>query len=179
MTDALPPDDDHGPGIQLDRYGDPLPQGTRMIEYESYERVIEGLKTSADACMHLAKHEATREGVDNRRGLALKLDQCRRMCIQHAGVDDPRRASPTEFEAMGLPLPWREARDQLIEGLTQAAGGARQLATCFRIDFVWSRVAWQLETLERSIRTPKRTGSYFGEVAGSKTLLLPPGYVRH
>lgn len=171
MTDLTPPDDDTGPGIQVDRHGDPLPQGTRMIEYESYERVIEGLKIAADACMHLAKREPTPEGVDNRRRLVLMLDQCRRICIRHAGVDDVIRSSPTQ-EMRGEPLAFREARDRLIEGLTQASGGARQLATCFRIDLVWSRVAWQLEELVRNIRTPKRMRT-------ANPLLLPTGYVKH
>jgi hypothetical protein len=171
MTDPLPPDDDQGPGIQVDRHGDPLPQGTRMIEYESYERVIEGLKIAADACMHLAKRERTPEGVDNRRRLALTLDQCRRMCIRLAGIDDTVRANPTP-EMRGEPLPFREARDRLIGGLTQAAGGARQLATCFRIDLAWSRIASQLEDLIRKIRTPKL-------MRAPNPLLLPTGYVRH
>ena len=159
-------------GILVDAHGDPLPQGTRMIEYESYERVIEGLKTAANALMHLAKHEDTREGVDNRRDLALKLDQCRRICIQHAAIDDPSRASPTEFEATGKPMAWKVARAQLLEGLQQASGGARQLATCFRIDLTWSRTAFQLETLERNVRNPKR-------MQRQNPLLLPTGYMRH
>jgi hypothetical protein len=171
MTDLSPPDDDAGPGIQVDASGDPIRQGTLMIERQSYERVIEGLKIAADACMHIAKREATPEGVDNRRRLALTLDQCRRICIQHAGIDDVIRSSPTQ-EVRGEPLAFREARDRLIEGLTQASGGARQLATCFRIDLVWSRVAYQLETLVKNIRTPKRMRT-------PNPLLLPTGYVRH
>ncbi len=93
------------------------------------------------------------------------------MCIQHAGIDDAIRANPTP-EMRGEPLPFRAARDRLIEGLTQAAGGARQLATCFRIDLTWSRVASQLEDLARKIRNPKR-------MTTPNPLLLPTGYVRH
>jgi hypothetical protein len=145
-------------------------QGALMIERQSYERVIKSLKSAATACMHLAAREATHEGVDNRRRLALMIDQCRRMCMQHAGIEDPSRASPTE-QVRGEPMAFRAARDQLVEGLTQAAGGARQLATCFRIDFVWSRVAYQLEDLVRRIRNPKLMRT-------PNPLLLPTGYVR-
>lgn len=172
---TLPPDDgpdsDSGPGIQVDQHGDPLPQGTRMIEYESYERVIEGLKIAADACMHLAKREYTAEGVDNRRKLALMLDRCRRMCMQKAGIEDVITSNPTQ-EMRGEPLPFKVARNRLLDGLAQAAGGARQLATCFRLDLTWASVAQQLEKLERGVRNPKRMRT-------ANPLLLPTGYVRH
>jgi hypothetical protein len=177
MTDS-PPDDDPGPGIALDAHGDPVRQGSLMVERQSYERVVEGLKSAAVACMHLAAREPSREGVDSRRGLALKLDQCRRMCIQHAGIDDPSRVSPTE-QVRGEPMAFRVARDQLVEGLTQAAGGARQLATCFRIDLLWSRVAVQLETLARNVRNPRRTAKYDAGANAGHRLILPDGYTRH
>lgn len=171
MTDHPPDDDDEGPGIQLDAHGDPVRQGALMIERQSYERVIDGLRIAAEACMHLAKWETTAEGVDNRKGLARKLDQCRRACIQRAGLDDVVRASPTA-EVRGVPLAWRPARDRLLQGLVQAMGGARQLATCHRMDLMWSNVARELERLERNVRMPKR-------VAGFNPLLGPAGYVRH
>jgi hypothetical protein len=171
MSDA-PLDDDQGPGIALDANGDPVRQGALMVERQSYERVIEGLKIAADACMHLAKREVTPEGVGNRRRLAMNLDQCRRMCIQHAGIEDVIRSSPTQQDVRGEPLSFLEARNRLMEGLQQAAGGARQLATCHRIDLTWASVAQQLEKLERSIRTPKRMRTH-------NPLLLPTGYVRH
>ena len=164
-------DGDPTPGIQVDAHGDPLPQGTRMIEYESYERVIEGLKIAADACMHLAKRELTQEGVANRRGLAMKLDQTRRICMQKAGIEDVIRSNPTQ-EMRGEPLPFKQARNRLLNGLAQASGGARQLATCFRLDITWASVAQQLEKLERNIRNPKR-------MRHQHPLLLPTGYVRH
>ena len=56
--------------------GDPLPTGTKMIEVESYERVIEGLKMAADACAHLAKHEPLKASVWSE--IAQILDKMRR-----------------------------------------------------------------------------------------------------
>ena len=139
-------------GIEVDRHGDPILQGTRMLERESYERIIEGLKLAADACMHLIRQEP--ESAQRWRGLCMRLDQCRRIAIQHAGIDDVIRAKQTE-DMRGDPMRWREGRKRFREGLVQAAGGMRQLATCFRMDVAWSHMATMLEAMERSIRTPK------------------------
>ena len=165
------PDDDEGPGILLDANGDPVRQGSLMIERQSYERVIDGLRIAAEACMHLAGWETTAAGVDNRKRLAHNLDACRRICIQRAGLDDVGRASPTA-EVRGAPLAWRVAYRRLREGLVQATGGARQLATCHRMDLMWSNVARELERLERNVRSPK-------SVRTVHPLLGPGGYVRH
>jgi len=188
MTDAFPPGDDAGPGILLDANGDPVRQGSLMVERQSYERVIDGLKIAAGAYMHLAARGATRADVDNCRGLALRLDQCRRICMQHAGIEDPGRASPSA-EVRGEALSYKEARGRLLDGLTQAAGGARQLATCFRGDLLWSRVASDLERLERSIRTPRRRSpmlqqqgtmdGFAGSRPADSALWVPPGDARH
>ena len=167
----VPADDDDGPGILLDRYGDPVRQGSLMIERQSYERVIDGLRIEAEACMHLVKWETTAEGVDNRRVLAKNLDGCRRICIQRAGIDDVVRSSPT-VEVRGEPLAWKLAHRRLLDGLVQATGGARQLATCHRMDLTWSTIARELERLERNVRSPKR-------VRTVNPLLGPAGYVRH
>lgn len=176
MTDVLSPetpDEADTKGIQVDRYGDPLPQGTRMLERESYERIIEGLKLSADACMHMIVQEPEKTG--KWRGISLRLDQCRRICIQHAGIDDVIRARQTE-EVRGEAMRWRDARTRLREGLVQAAGGARQLAVCFRMDFMWSTIATELETMERNIKTPRAIRNMWPPHAG---LILPAGYTRH
>lgn len=169
MTDALTPDEDDTKGIEVDRHGDPLPQGTRMIERESYERVIEGLKIAADACMHLVAqfpHEA-----DNWRAWGRNLDQCRRICIQQAGIEDTITARETT-QMRGDPMRYRAARDRLLEGLTQAAGGCRQLGTCFRMNYFWARCATELEKMARNVRTPKL-------MRQPNPMLLPAGYVRH
>ncbi len=170
MSDNAPDfiSEDTGPGIQKDKNGDPLPQGTRMVEYESYERVIEGLKLAADACMHLIRQEP--ESAVKWRGLCHRLDQCRRICIQHAGIDDVIRAKETT-EVRGDPMRWKDARKRFREGCVQAAGGARQLAVCFRNDLTWSQIATSLEAMERSSRTPKL-------MVPRRGLILPPHLTR-
>lgn len=131
--------------------GDPIPHptGTRMIERESYERVVEGLKMSADACHHLAKHEPLKASVWT--DIAQMLDKMRREAAALAGLDLEMKQAETQ-RARGAPYSWRKARDRFLDGLKQTTGGMRQLATCFRGDFTWSFMAQQLERYEKNFR---------------------------
>lgn len=176
MTEEMQPtidgkpavDADPNKGIELDRHGDPVRQGTLMIERESYERVIEGLKIAADASMHLVKQEP--EAGNHWRAMAQRLDIVRRIAVQHAGLGEVMRERQTE-SVRGDPMKWRKARDRLREGLIQCAGGMRQLATCHRGDFWWSRMATTVEEMERKIRNPKLMLPGLG-----RKLILPPGF---
>ena len=147
-------DTDPNRGIELDRHGDPVRQGTLLTEKESYERVIEGLKMASDAAVHLAKAEPVY--FDKWRGVASKLDQARRICVQHAGLGLTMKEKVTS-DVTGDPMPWRRARDRFRDGLVQASGGLRQLATCFRGELKWSKMAQSLEDLESKFirRTPE------------------------
>jgi hypothetical protein len=79
-------------------------------------------------------------------------------------------------EVRGNPRGWKWARDRFLDGISQATGDMRQLATCFRGDLNWSMAAQQLERRERAFRAlingrmPPQTVS---------PLILPPGFVRH
>jgi hypothetical protein len=127
--------------------GDPLPdpRAIVMLERESYERIIEGLKIAADAAMHLAAQEL--ENMSAWLRLAAKLDQVRRAAVQVAGIDSPSKQRETE-RLRGNALPWRDARGRFREGIKQAAGGMRQLATCFRMELLWLRMARDLEQMQ-------------------------------
>jgi hypothetical protein len=131
--------------------GDPIahPGGTRMIERESYERVIEGLKISADACMHLAKEE--RQHGETWRAIGQTLDRVRLAAVSLAGIGFTMQQRETQM-VTGAPLTWRKSRDRFLEGLRQATGGMRQLATCFRGDFQWSIMAQDLERRQEQFR---------------------------
>ncbi len=161
--------------VVLGSDGDPMPHptGTRMIEKESYERVIEGLKMSADACMHLAKQEP--ENGEKWRAIGQLLDKVRLEAARLAGVDLVMKQLETEG-MRGNPYTWRRARQRFLDGLKQATGGMRQLATCFRGDLRWSMMAQELERREQGFRDlllgrkPK---------APRSGLILPPGFVRH
>lgn len=157
--------------VVLDAHGDPLPdvRSTKMIERESYERVIEGLKMAAEACMHIAQHEP-KEGEKWKR-LSLVFDKMRLCACQLAGVEATGTVKQTT-EVRGTPYAWRRARDRFVDSIKQASGGMRQLAVCFRHDFRWSMMAQQLESREKFFRAM---------IAGIETpmispLILPPGY---
>lgn len=172
------------------RDGDPLPHptGTRMIEIESYERVIEGLKMAADACMHLAKIEPLKGSVWT--DIARMLDKMRREASGLAGLDLQMAHEETKL-ARGAPYSWKKARDRFLDGLRQATGGMRQLATCFRGDFNWTFLAQQLERYEKNFRDilkPQPFTLYPTEELAAQgaratlqrpvqRLILPPGFV--
>ena len=157
------------------RDGDPLPHAnaTRMIEVESCERVIEGLKMAADACAHLAKHEPLKASVWT--DIATILDKMRRDATTLAGIGLTMRQNETQ-SARGEPYPWRKARDRFLDGIKQATGGMRQLAVCFRSDYLWSFMAQQLERHDKRFRA-----MLMGQRAlpNPSRLILPPGFVRH
>ena len=173
------PDDPNHPNNLVVRGGDgdplPHPSGTRMIEKESYERVIEGLKMAADACVHLAKIEPLKGSVWTEIGQV--LDKMRRDAVTLGGVELASRQSETA-PVRGEAYSWRKARDRFLDGIKQATGGMRQLASCFRGDFMWSFMAQQLERHERSFR-----GLLVGKTAATMPrpgrLILPPGFTRH
>lgn len=154
--------------------GDPLPHpsAVSMIEKESIERVVEGLRISADACMHLAKQEPERGQAWKEIGAL--LDKVRLEACKLAGLEAAIRVNPTPG-ARGNPYAWKRARLRFLDGLKQATGGMRQLATCFRGDFRWSYMAQQLERREEAFRAllVGRT------VKSIPKLILPPGFSRH
>jgi hypothetical protein len=175
VTTAEPDDPNHENNLVVrGSDGDPLPHpaGTRMIEKDSYDRVIEGLKMSADACAHIAKQEP--QNGQTWMDIAGLLDRLRLQACQLAGLEATGTVRETQG-ASGNPYAWRRARDRFLEGLKQATGGMRQLATCFRGDFSWSLMAQQLEQREDLFRSllyglkPQRRPKF----------ILPPGIVRH
>lgn len=161
--------------VLLGADGDPLshPTGTRMIEKESYERVIEGLKMSADACMHLAKQEP--ETGTTWKDIGALLDRIRLEAAKLGGVDLVMKQLETQG-ARGNPYAWKHARKRFLDGIRQATGGMRQLAVCFRGDIRWSMMAQELERREASFRAVL-VGKQIE--APRRQLILPPGYVRH
>lgn len=112
-----------------DRHGDPArdPAAVLMIERQSYERLIDGLRIAAEALVHLARYETLSDDRAKRKRMAQILDQARGPAIQHAGIEDTLRAGPTEEVRGSVRMPCRAASVRLIDGLKQAKGGARQI----------------------------------------------------
>jgi len=159
--------------VVRDASGDPVnPLGTRMIERESYERIIEGLRMASDAAQHLAAHEPESGGIW--RKMSGNLDQCRRIAVQHAGLGLVIKEQETKRKDGGDVMRYKPARARFREGLQQAAGGMRQLATCFRQDLTWSQLARQIEEIERNMNLPG-LGTTMAP-ARRPGLILPPGY---
>ena len=150
LLDGKPvPEKPKAEGIQVDANGDPILQGTKMQERDSLDRVIEGLKIASDAAAHLVKSEPG--NTVQWRGLAKKLDQARRICVQYAGVGLVLKEKETQ-EVRGEPMNWRWARDRFRYGIEQASGGCKQMATCHRGDLWWSRMGNELEMIEIKLR---------------------------
>jgi hypothetical protein len=160
--------------VQRGRDGDPLPdpRATAMIERESYERVIEGLKMCAEACMHLACH--TIKNRKSWRDTGAIFDRMRVAACDLAGIDLTMRQRETA-EVRGDPYQWRKARDRFLDGIDQAIGGMRQLGACFRGDYRWSLMAQHLERRKGEYRARL----YDHDAKPASPLILPPGYVRH
>lgn len=180
MTDPiLAPDGTPAPEpeqkIELDANGDPVRQGSLMDERQSYSRVIEGLRMISDACAHLIKHEPDNAMVW--RGYMVRFDKARLICVQHAGLGLTMKEKETG-EVRGDPLPWKQCRQRFLEGVVQAAGGCRQLATCFRADLWWSQMATTLEGMADKLRS-FRDKANKAAMAKKMGLILPPGYVPH
>lgn len=146
-----------------------------MDERQSMERVIEGLKMVSDACAHLIRHEPLK--AEYWRGFVTRMDQARRICVQYAGLGLVMQQNETP-ELRGEPLPWRQCRQRFLDGVEQAAGGCRQLATCHRGDLWWSTMAMTLDDMARKLHAARRAAAKQA-VREAPALILPPGYSRH
>ncbi len=177
LADGSPDDDAQNNLVVRGSDGDPLPdpKSVAMIEYESYERVIEGLKIAADAAKHLARREQHRRSMWI--VMAGKLDQVRRIAVQHAGIGLVLKEKETG-DVHGEGLNWSDARQRFRYGLKQAEGGCRQLGVVYRGELIWVRMASQLRDLHDKVREAPTgpSGYVMGDkiVAARKSGLILP-----
>lgn len=155
--------------VQTDINGDPLPdeRAIKMLERESYERMVDGLKIAAEAASHLARMDVrSRAGWERRRFL---LDNVRKKAVAKAGVERAlnfKETAPVE----GEPMSWRAARARWKEGLKQASGAMRQMAVCWRQETIYSLIANQLDSLADQAKNEMVAR------ISENGILLPPGY---
>lgn len=118
-------------------------RGIIMREFESYERIVEGLKKASDGARHMARWK----NPDAWNELAGFLDSVRKAVVREAGFDRPqdRRDSAQVFGGDGIT--WTDANSRLATGLRDAGAGARQIATGQRMDLGWLRYANQFDKL--------------------------------
>lgn len=134
--------------------GDFASRGTRMLEADSFDRVVEGLKIAADGARHLAPWRPEQEW-DN---VASLLDSLRIAFARLGRRNVPSDVVPSE-RVFGPPRMMRmQAYDRVYDGLKQAAGGARQMATGHRNDFKYSQFAAGFDMLRDKCSALVRSG---------------------
>ena len=118
-------------------------RGTMMREFESYERIVEGLKIASDGARHMARWK----NPDLWNTVAGLLDQLRRAVVKEAGFDRPADSRDSQQVFGGDGITWSDANTRLQSGLKDASAGARQIAVAQRMDLRWQRYANQFDTL--------------------------------
>lgn len=116
--------------------------GIQMAEVESLERVIEGLKIAADG----ARHCAAFRNKDGWEKIADNLDRMRGVAVTLSGTGNVNAAS-TRLSIITLALPIEQAFRRYVEGLRQAMGGAKQMATYHRMSMEWLSVVHGIESI--------------------------------
>lgn len=138
MTDIADIDNPQAevPAVVVDK------RGTLMIERESYERVIEGLKMASDGAHHL--HQSRQDG--NWHHMSQIFDKLRAAIARLGGL------SSELSDAKGTSELWTSQHmgvhasyDRVYRGLDMATKGSRQIATCHRGDLRWSKYAVIIE----------------------------------
>ena len=117
-------------------------RGTVMREFESYERIVEGLKIASDGARNMARFK----NPDLWNKLAGFLDQLRKAMVKEAGFDRPEDARESQ-QAFGGNMSWTTASSRVANGLKDAAGGARQIALGQRMDLRWTQYANRLDEM--------------------------------
>jgi len=116
--------------------------GSLMSELQSYERIIEGLRMASDAAKHIAVIK------EDQRWTRIAHALC---VVQKAIADRARMNRPQDSEInLDLPaetMPVTAAFIRHIDGLAQAIGGLRQMATYHRMQEFWLKWVKQLEDM--------------------------------
>jgi hypothetical protein len=117
-------------------------RGTLMREFESYERIVEGLKLASDGARNMARWK----NPDLWNALAAFLDQLRKAVVQEAGFNRPEDAKDSA-QVFGGEMSWTDANSRILNGLRDAGNGARQIALGQRMDLRWTRYANQFDMM--------------------------------
>ena len=121
-------------------------RGSVMREFESYERIIEGLKTASDGFRNMARFS----NPDKWNKLADFSDQVRRAMLQLSGFDRPEDAKPSAQLFGGVGISRSAALSRIRTGLDGAAAGSRQIAQAQRMDLRWQMRANHIDSLRKT-----------------------------
>ncbi len=123
-------------------------RGSVMREFESYERIVEGLKRASDGARNMARWK----NPDLWNTLAQFLDQLRRAVVQEAGFNRPEDARESVQIMGGDGLTWSDANSRLLMGLRDAESGANQIAQCQRMSMRWMLYATRFHAMRDKAR---------------------------
>ena len=141
-------------------------RGTVMVEFESYERIVEGLKKASDGARNMARFK----NPDLWNALAQFLDQLRRAVVREAGYNRLADAKDSQ-QVVGGDMAWSEANSRILTGLKDAGAGARQIALGQRMDLRWTRYANQFDAMRDKAHemalacSPLKTAAGWGGVS--------------
>ena len=117
-------------------------RGTVMVEFESYERIVEGLKKASDGARNMARFK----NPDLWNALAAYLDQVRRAVVREAGYNRLQDGKDSQ-QVTGGEMSWTEANSRIVLGLKDAGNGARQIALGQRMDLRWTKYANRIDEM--------------------------------
>ena len=149
----MTPDDEIEPLIQYDAPEDARrtevanPEtGIRMLEVDSYERLIDGMKVASEGARNLVHHMQDPR-FDT---MADKFDEVRAGVVMLAGRARPGDSDPIPRRVSQPKLTRIESFNLIYQGLSDAARCARQFATGHHGSLRWTLVARNLDTLREN-----------------------------
>lgn len=105
-------------------------RGTVMVEFESYERIVEGMKLASDGARQMVRY-GDREFWNK---MADTLDALRRWAVVNSGYGRMEDGKPTALVFGGVGIARTEAISRLNDGMHQASKGAEQIGLTQRKD---------------------------------------------
>ena len=130
-------------------------RGSVMLEYESYERVVEGLKLAADGMRNMARFS----DADLWNAIAEFVDSVRKAIVRLAGLGPGADTRETVTQWGGSGISRTEALSRITRGLKDSAAGANQVALVQRKDGRWLRYANQIERMRERAQQLALSGS--------------------
>jgi hypothetical protein len=130
-------------------------RGSVMFEYESYERVVEGLKLASDGARNMARFR----DADAWNMLAQYFDSLRKAIVQLAGLDRGADAKETTAKWGGEGISPSASMTRVTRGLKDAAAGSNQIAQAQRMDIRWLKYAGKFDDLRDKAQALALAGS--------------------
>lgn len=116
----------------------------RMLEADSYDVMVDGLKRAAIAARHVFVHLQGERFIK----LADMLDALRKNAVLRAGRGNLMDTLPTVMPERRDAMTRMAAYLQIKEGLDFASHGARQMGSGHRGEEFWVTFGWALKDLE-------------------------------